>query len=138
MKRTIGILTGLALIVGGCMSTSPRGGNLAAEDEAFRIMVPRSEVAIKQGEIVTVPIEIKRDKFFRQDVTLQIAGPEQIRIEPQNVTIEASAAPLANVRFAAPREAPLGSYRVRITATPGQGKPTSAEFLVRVKLQELQ
>lgn len=137
MKRSISVVVGIAVLLGGCMTSSPRGGNLAGEDQAFRIMVPRNEVDIRQGEIVTIPIEIKRDKFFRQDVTLRIEGPEQIRIDPQNVTIEANEAPLANVRFAAPSEAPLGSYRINLTATPSQGKATSAQFLVRVRLQEL-
>ncbi len=136
MKRSISILVGLAVLLGGCQTSSPRGGNLAAQDQAFRITVPRHDVTINQGEIVTVPIEIKRDKFFRQDVTLQIQGPEQIRIEPQNVTVRASEAPIANVRFAVPSEAPIGSYRINVTATPRDGRPTSAQFLVNVKVRQ--
>lgn len=137
MKRVLGFLLLLTLVISGCKTASPAGGNISAEDESFQLIAPGRTVEIKQGEIVTVPLEIKRGKFFKQDVTLQIQGSEQIRIDPQNVTIRASELPTVNVRLAAPAQAALGGYVINVTATPQNGRATSAQLQVTVTAQQL-
>jgi uncharacterized membrane protein len=131
MKTAMAIVMALALVsFCGCQTTS-RGGS-AVKDEGFRIGVPSSDTQVKQGEMQTVIVSVKRDSFFRQDVKLLIKVPSGISVEPASVTVKASEKPDVQFRIAAPKDAALGEYRVVVTGTPETGEPTSVGFTVKV------
>ena len=131
MKTAMAIVMALALVsFCGCQTTS-RGGSVV-KDEGFRIGVPSSDTQVKQGEMQTVIVSVKRDSFFRQDVKLLIKVPSGISIEPASVTVKASDKPDVQFRIAAPKDAALGEYPVVVKGTPETGAPTSVGFTVKV------
>ena len=129
MKTAMTIVVTLALAtVFGC-EMSPRGGSLA---KGFRIAVTIFETQVKQGELQTVTLSLKRDSLFKQDVRLQIKTSKGISIEPASVTIKASDKPDVQLQIAAPKDAALGEYPVVVKGTPETGETTSVGFTVRV------
>ena len=130
MKTAITVVLTLALMaVSGCKQQSPQGGE--SEDERFKISVP-SEKKVKQGEVQTATVSLKRGDYFKQDVELQIKTTTGISIEPTKVWIKASEKPDVQLRITAAEDAALGEYRVFVKGTPETGEPTSAEFNVKV------
>ena len=131
MKTTIAFVMTLTLeILFGCQ-TSPRGGSMV-ENEGFRIGVPTFTTEVKQGEVQTVSVSLKRDSLFKQDVTLHIKAANGISVEPTKVTIKASDKPDVQLQIAAPKDAALGEYPVVVKGTPETGEPTSVGFTVKV------
>lgn len=132
MKSAIGLLAMLGLaVVAGCQSAGPRGGGVSS-DEGFRIAVPTFETGVKQGELQTVSLSIHRGKHFKRDVQLEIKASKGISVTPTNVTVKASDKPDVQLRITAAKDAALGEYRVYVKGTPDTGRPTSAEFGVKV------
>ena len=132
MKTTIAIVIALALtVVVGCQSSGSRGGGVA-KDDGFRIAVPSFETDIKQGELQTVTVSVRRGDDFKQDVKLEIKTTKGISVEPASVLVKASDKPDVQLRIAASKDAALGECRVHVTGTPGTGEPTSADFNVKV------
>ena len=130
MKTAMAIVMTLALVaVVGC--GSPRGGS-AAEDEGFRISTPFFTTDVKQGDRQTVTLSLKRDKYFKQDVTLQATATSGISVEPSEVVVKASESPDVQFQVKAPKDAALGEYLVHIVATPETGASTSKDFTVKV------
>ena len=113
----------------GC--TSNRGGGMA-EDEGFKIAVPTFTTDVKQGDRQTVTVSLKRDKYFKQDVRLQISAFKGISVTPTDVLVQASDTPEVQLQIAAPKDAALGEYRVHVKGTPETGKPASIEIKVKV------
>ena len=131
MKTAITIVLTLALMaVPGCKQQSPQGGE--SEDERFKISVPGSAKKVKQGEVQTATVSLKRGDYFKQDVKLQIKTTTGISIEPTKVWIKASDKPDVQLRITAAKDAALGEYRVFVKGTPETGEPISAEFNVKV------
>jgi uncharacterized membrane protein len=130
MKTALAIVMTLALaVVFGCMS--PRGGGMA-EDEGFKIAVPTFTTDLKQGDRQTVTVSLKRGKYFKQDVTLQVTATGGISVEPNRVVVKASESPDVQFQIKAPKDAALGEYRVFVKGTPETGRPTSTEITVKV------
>jgi uncharacterized membrane protein len=131
MKTAIGIVMTLAVAsLFGCQ-TSPRGGS-TVENEGFKIAVPTFTTEVKQGEIQTVTVSLKRDSPFKQDVTLHIKAAKGISVEPTSFTIKASDTPDVQLQIAAGKDAALGEYPVVVRGRPETGDPTSVEFTVKV------
>ena len=131
MKTAIAIVMTLAVAsLFGCQ-TSPRGGSMV-ENEGFRIGVPTFTTEVKQGELQTVTVSLKRDSLFKQDVTLQVKAAKGISVEPSSVTIKASDKPDVQLQIAAPKDAALSEYPVVVKGTPETGEPASVGFTVKV------
>jgi uncharacterized membrane protein len=134
MKNAITIVVTLALAaVSGCYpnSQSQKGGS-TLKGEDFRISVPYFDTKVKQGEVQTVTISLKRGDYFKQDVELQIEAAKGISVEPTKVLVEASETPDVQIRISAAQDAALGEYRVSVKGTPTTGEPTSVKFNVKV------
>jgi uncharacterized membrane protein len=130
MKTAMAIVMTLALtVVIGC--GSPRGGSMS-EDEGFKITAPFFTTDVKQGDRQTVTVSLERDKYFKQDVTLQATATSGISVEPSKVVVKASESPDVQFQIKAPKDAALGEYLVHIAATPETGAPTSKDFTVKV------
>ena len=135
MKKAIMIVVTLALItISGCytvQSDSPKGGSVL-KGEGFKIAVPTFDVKIKQGEVQSVAISLKRGDYFKQDVELQIEAAKGISVEPTMVLVEASKTPDVQITITVPKDAALGEYRVSVKGTPKIGEPASTEFNVKI------
>jgi uncharacterized membrane protein len=132
MKTAIAIVMTLVLAsVFGCQSASPRGGGMASE-EGFKIVVPSSDTAIKQGEVQTVAVSLQRGELFKRDVKLEIKPTKGISVDPTNALVKASAKPDVQLRITVAKDAALGEYRVYVKGTPETGEPTQVEFTVKV------
>ena len=72
-------------------SDSPKGGS-TLKGEGFKIAVPTFDTKIKQGEVQSVTISLKRGESFKQDVTLEIklSKGEGITFDPAKVIVKAS------------------------------------------------
>jgi uncharacterized membrane protein len=116
----------------GCRSTSPKGG-VTTKEQGFTIKVRRFTLGIKQGDVETAKVSIRRSDYFKKDVHLEIDVPEGLTIEPNDVLVKASDRPDVELRITAHTDAALGKYRVAIKGTPASGQPTSEELLVEVK-----
>ncbi len=115
----------------GCRSYSPRGGSIA-KDEGFKIIVPRMDARIKQGETRNVAVSLKRGGLFKQDVELRFDVPAGISVEPSSVTVKASDKSEFHLRVSAGKNTAIGKYMISVTGTPKTGNPTSAAFTVKV------
>jgi len=135
MKTTLSVVTMLALtIVVGCQSSGSQGGGVS-RDEGFKIAVPQFETVVKQGELQTVTVSVKRDDYFKQDVTLEINTSPGVTVEPTRVSVKAKDKPDVQVRISANKDSALGEYRVYVNGKPETGEPTSADFKVKVVAQ---
>ena len=103
-----------------------------SSDEGFKITAPTFNTDIKQGDRQTVKVSLQRDKFFKQDVTLQATSTSGITVEPSKVVVKASESPDVQFQVKAPKDAALGEYLVHIVATPETGASTSKDFTVKV------
>jgi len=112
-------------------SDSDKGGSVG-KGEGFKIAVPAFDTKIKQGEIQTVTISLKRGESFKQDVKLKIEAAEGISIDPAKVVVKAGDEPDVQLTITAPEDAAFGEYIVSVTGTPTTGEPTSVEFKVKV------
>ena len=130
MKTAIAVVLTLALMaVSGCKQQSPQGGE--SEDARFKISTP-SVKKVKQGQVQTATISLKRGDYFKQDVKLQLKTTAGISIEPTKFWIKASDKPDVQLRITAASDAALGEYRVFVNGTPETGESVSAEFNVKV------
>jgi len=132
MKTAMAIMVvaTLALVaVVGCMS--PRGGGLA-EDEGFKIAVPTFTTDVKQGDRQTISVTLHREKFFKENVRLQVSASKGITVTPTDVLVKASETPEVQLQITAPKDAALGEYRVNVKGTPETGQPASIEIKVKV------
>jgi uncharacterized membrane protein len=133
MKTAMALSLTLALAtVCGCRVSSPRGG-IMAKEQGFKIQVPRFTVDIKQGDVETVKVSLKRGDYFKQDVWLQAVAPEGLSVDPNDVVVKASDRPEAELEVMAASDAALGKYRISIKGAPTTGQSISAEFTVEVK-----
>jgi uncharacterized membrane protein len=115
----------------GCQSSSPRGGGMT-KDVGFKIAVPTSDTDVKQGDVRSVTISLRRGEYFKQDVRLQIEASEGVSIYPAEILVKASESPDVQLRIATTRNTALGSYLVSVKGTPKTGEPTSTAFTVKV------
>lgn len=113
----------------GC--ASPRGGSLSS-DEGFKIAGPIFATDVKQGDRQTVTVSLQRDKYFKQDVTLQATATSGITVEPSKIVVKASDSPEVQFQIKAPKDAALGEYLVHVSGTPETGAPTSKDITVKV------
>jgi len=103
-----------------------------SEDEGFKIAVPTFSTHVIQGDRQTVVVELKREKYFKQDVTLRFEAAQGISVEPRKIAVKASESPKVEVQVKAPKDAALGKYRVHVEGTPETGSATSIDFEVKV------
>lgn len=130
MKTALMIAIALMIAaVSGCASA--RGGGVSS-DEGFRITAPTFATSIKQGDTQTVTVSLQRDKYFKQEVKIEVTATDGIEVEPDEVDVEASQSPDVLLQITAPKDAALGEYQVRVVATPETGIPTSKSFMVKV------
>ena len=132
MKTAITIVVTLGLAaLSGCQSSSPRGGGVS-KDEEFKIVVPTSDMHVKQGEVRAVAVSLRRGTYFKQHVKLHIQATPGISVDPTDVLIKASESPEVKFHVATTRDTALGAYRVTVSGTPNTGKPTSTALTVKV------
>jgi uncharacterized membrane protein len=132
MKTALAIVMSLGLtVVAGCELSGSKGG-VVTKDEGFKIAVPQFETNLKQGELQTVTVTIKRDDYFKQDVKLDLNTTAGVTVDPTSVRVRANDKPDVQVRLSANKDSALGDYRVSVNGTPETGEPTSAVFKVKV------
>ncbi len=146
---TILIVGGAALALYGCNQDSTPGGPgtalpesekpmMGQTDNTFILDVPMISTSIKQGEMDTVSIGIKRGTNFSQDVSLKFDNV------PIGVTIEPSVARIPkteeNVELTvhAGTDAALGDFVVKITGEPDAGAAAMAELGLTIAKSDME
>ncbi len=120
--------------VWGC-TTSSQGGPMGSE-QGFKIHVPQFGATVKQGEIKSAKVSLKRGKYFKQDVTVKLEASRGISVRPTEVTVKASEEPNIPIQITVPRDAALGEYHIHVQATPQTGALTAINMKVKVKAFE--
>jgi uncharacterized membrane protein len=130
MKTVLMMVMALAVaVVSGC--SSPRGGGMSS-DEGFTIATPAFTTDVKQGDRQTVTVSLKRDKYFKQDVTLRTTTSNGVSVDPLKVVVKAGDSPDVQFQIKAPKDAALGEYKIIVRATPETGLETSTDITVKV------
>lgn len=130
MKTTMMIAMALvATLLVGC--ASPRGGGMSG-GEGFKVGTPTFITKVKQGETESVTIALKREKYFKRDVELEITASKGISVEPNEATVRGNDTPEVKLMVTAAADADLGEYKIFVKATPESGEPTSTEIKVKV------
>jgi uncharacterized membrane protein len=135
MKKAIAItivLTLVLAVVSGCYESNSQKGGSVLVGEDFKISVPYFNTKVKQGEVKSVTVSLKRGEYFKQDVKLQIKASTGISVDPTYVLVKASDQPDVQLRISAAKNSALGGYLVSVTGTPTTGEATSTEFNVKV------
>ncbi len=135
MKKVIAITIVLTLVLAAVSIGANKEGGSMGKGEGFKIDVPYFDVKVKQGEIQTVTIKLKRGENFKQDVTLEFKlskADKGITVEPGKVLVKASDKPEVQLTITAPKKAALGEYIISVTGTPATGEAVATEFKVKV------
>ena len=127
-----GLMIVMALAVAAIVGCSSHQGGSISPGRGFRIAGPAFATDVKQGDRQTVTISLKREKYFKQDVTLQAMASSGIGVEPSKVEVKAGDSPDVLFQIKTARDAALGEYQVHLVATPENGKATSKDLIVRV------
>jgi hypothetical protein len=131
MKTVLVMVLALTVaVVCGC-NNSYKGGSMSS-DEGFKIGGPAFITEVKQGDRQTVTITVRRDKYFKQEVTLLATATSGITVEPSKVVVKANESPDVPFQIKAPKDAALSEYLVHIVATPETGSAASRDFTVKV------
>lgn len=130
MKGAVAVMLMLAVAASyGCMS--PQGGGLG-KDNGFKFSQPMFSVKMKQGETRTFKVELKRGKFFKEDVRVEARPSEGINVQPKEIVVKASDPGQVMFQVSAPANAPIGEYRIYIRGVPETGETTSLQVSVSV------
>jgi len=139
MKKVVALTIALTLVLTAvsCKKESPNAGpkgGSVGQGKAFKIDVPTFDTKIKQGEVQSVTVSLKRGDSFMQDVTLEIklVDGKGIAFDPAKVLVKAGDKPDVQFQVSADKDAAISEYRVSVTGTPATGEPASAEFNVKV------
>lgn len=115
----------------GC-TTSSQGGPMGS-DQGFKIHVPEFGATVKQGEIKSAKVTLKRGKYFKQDVTVKLEASRGISVKPTDVIVKASEEPTIPIQITVPKDAAIGEYRIHVQGTPESGALTAINMKVKVK-----
>jgi hypothetical protein len=142
-KLTTLIAMGAAVALYGCSQDSTPGGPgtalpesekpmIGQTDNTFTLDVPMIATSIKQGEMDTVSIGIKRGTNFSQDVALSFDNiPTGVRIEPSSAGIPKTEEEVELTIHAA-MDAALGDFVVKVTGQPDAGAAAMADLSITI------
>lgn len=120
-----------AVALVGC-NKSEEGGRTGTD--TFNVAGPAIGTDIKQGELQTVQISVKRNAGFKQDVKLAFKAPtgSGLDVDPGSITVKAGDKGDVQVKITAAKDAPLGAQTILVEGTPDKGDPAKTEFKVTV------
>ncbi|HZT80227.1 MAG TPA: hypothetical protein VFA26_08395 [Gemmataceae bacterium] len=142
MKNLLAFTAVAALVAfAGCNNTPPGGpgatnknNGVGTPENSFKLSLPETSTAVKQGEKQTAKIGISRGKNFDQDVTLSFDNlPQGVTITPAHPVLKAGEKDVT-LSVEAARDAALGDFTINVTGKPArEGAATTGSFKVTVK-----
>lgn len=131
MKKALLLVAGLIAMVSlvGCEKSGTGGG---AGDQTFKLTIPTSTTAVKQGEAQTVKVSVERGAGFKQGVKLDMKAPTGLTVEPATTTVAASDKGEVQLTIRAATDAALGDQKIMVKGTPDQGEAVEMELKVAV------
>lgn len=124
-------LTAFACLAVGC-NKSPAGGAPGTAN-SFTFTAPTVPTTIKQGDKETVKITLNRGKDFKQAVKFKVEAPDKVKADLSKDTVAASDAGEISLTLDVGKDAALGDYKVKVTATPEGGSATTQDFTLKVE-----
>jgi uncharacterized membrane protein len=145
MKKIIA-MSALALSVAclGCEKSGTPGGPgvsksdsgrgiVSQPEETFSLSVPPLSTKIKQGEMKTVTISVKRGKNFSDDVHMKFDNlPKGVTLDPAAPTIKASEND-SQIKIKAADDAAVGDFVLKIMGEPSKGAAASNDLKITVE-----
>nr|MCU0706519.1 hypothetical protein [Fimbriiglobus sp.] len=99
----------------------------------FQIKGPALTPSLKQGEKKNVNLTLDRGNNFKDSVKLSAEAPKGLKVEFAKPTVVAGDPADTVMSIEADKDAPAAEHVVRVTATPGMGKPTMLDVKVKVE-----
>ncbi len=119
----------------GPQSTSPKARPPEGTGGTFKLSAPATSTEVKHGQTKDVKIGISKGKDFKENInfTTEVEPADKgVTAEMEKKTWTPSEPEEVMVRVAATDKAAEGNYKVKVTATPAEGKPTDVIFEVKV------
>lgn len=102
------------------------------KSQTFTLSGPILSTSLKQGETKAVSMNIKRDKDFTEDVTLNFSEmPKGVTIEPASPVIK-SGDTEAKIMVKATDDAALGDFTITVKGHPTKGADAMSELKLTV------
>jgi uncharacterized membrane protein len=130
MKKAL-VAAGLIAIVGlmGCKKSEEGGG---AGANTFKLTVPLTSTAVKQGETQVLRVAVERGEAFKESVKLEVKAPKGLSVDPDSTTVKPGDKGDVQLTIKADKDAPLGDQVVQIKGKPDKGEPTTTTFTITV------
>ncbi len=122
----------VALAAVGC-NNSPQGGGPEGSKETFTFSPPTMSQSVKQGDTETVDINVDRGANFGSKISFKAEPPKGVNVKFQPETLNPADPGKTAATISVDKDAPLGDYKIRITATPEKGTATSQEMKLNVE-----
>jgi uncharacterized membrane protein len=117
----------------------PTKGEAASSE--FKVTVEKQEtftlsgpsVTIKQGETKALPISVKRDKNFNEEVTVKVTDvPKGLTLDPASPVVSKTGDKEAQFTLKAADDAALGDFIIKVNGHPTKGADATSEVKVTV------
>lgn len=114
-------------------SSDRRGPQIGQAENSFTLSPPMTSTTLKQGEIQTVTIKIKRGKNFDQDVALKLDDlPKGVSIDPASPVLKKGEEE-TGLKVKAADDAAVGDFTVKVTGHPSQGADAHSEVKLKIE-----
>src|SRR5262245_65786810 len=108
-------------------------GVVSQPDETFSLSTPTLSTKIKQGEMKTVTISVKRGKNFGDDVNMKFDNvPKGVSLDPAAPMVKASDND-SQIKIKAADDAALGDFVVKVTGEPSKGAAATNDLKITVE-----
>lgn len=120
-----------ALSAAACNKSEPGGPGASApggnKNDTFQVSVPLIPNSIRQGEMESIKVKLDRGTAFKQGVKLSAKAPDKVKAEFDKPSIGADELPESNLKITPAADAPIGDFKLTITATPDSGPATTKD-----------
>ncbi|MBX9678477.1 MAG: hypothetical protein K2X38_06910 [Gemmataceae bacterium] len=108
--------------------------NAENRDATFTLSKILTDVNVSQGGANETNIDINRNDNFKQSIKLAAQKvPEKVKVEFTPATVKAGDKAVSVMKVQAEKDAPIGTHRIRVEATPDMGNPTGIDVDINVK-----
>lgn len=108
--------------------------NAENKDATFTLNKILTDVNVSQGGANETNIDINRNDNFKQSIKLAATKvPEKVKVEFTPSTVKAGDKAVSVMKVQAEKDAPIGTHRIRVEATPDTGTSTGIDVDINVK-----
>jgi hypothetical protein len=115
-------------------TTDKANTNADNRDATFTLNKILTDVNVSQGGANETNIDINRNDNFKQGIKLEAQKvPEKVKVEFSPATVKPGDKAVSVMKVVAEKDAPIGTHRIRVEATPEKGTSTGIDVDINVK-----